>query len=189
MLASLNAFDWFLVVVLAISTIRGFSRGIIRVLFSIGGLIAGILLASWTYGDAAQWLRRWIHSRETAQVLGFLLILVGVVILFGLVAAIVRRTANAVGLGPVDRMVGAAFGVLRGCLLGVLIMTGLAAFVPNSSWVKNSQLSPYFLTGAHALSFVVPQHFQKQIAEGATHFLHRAPNSLKPHSLDWKHSD
>lgn len=189
MLASLNGFDWFLVVVLAISTLRGFSRGLIRVLFSIGGLIAGILIASWTYGDAGRWLNRWIQSRETAQILGFLLVLIGVVLVFGIIASIVRRTATAVGLGLVDRMAGAAFGVLRGCLLGVLIMMGLAAFVPNSTWVKNSQLSPYFLTGAHALSFVVPQHFQKQIADGAAHFLHRAPNSLKPHSLDWKHSD
>ncbi len=47
-----NLFDWFLMAILAYSTIMAFVRGILLELFSLGGLIAGILLASWNYHHA-----------------------------------------------------------------------------------------------------------------------------------------
>jgi membrane protein required for colicin V production len=185
MTAHWNGFDWFLVVAVAVSTAAAFSRGIIRVLFSIGGLIAGILIASWNYESLALRLRPWIGWSDTAEILAFLLILISVVVVFGLVASLLRRTVSAVGLGIVDRLLGAGFGLLRGCLIGVVAMMVIAAFIPESPWVKNSQLAPYFLGGAHAVCFVVPGQFQKQVAEGATHILQRAPEFLRPHTLEW----
>ena len=53
----MNLFDWFLITILAYSTIMAFLRGIILELFSLGGLIAGILLASWNYTHVAAFLR------------------------------------------------------------------------------------------------------------------------------------
>ena len=188
-MASLNGFDWFLVALLGVSTVAAFQRGIIRVLFSLSGLIVGILMASWNYEALATYLHPWITWRETAEVVAFLLILVGVMIVAGLLAKVMRRTVDAVGLGIVDRLLGAGFGFVRGCLAGVVVMMGIAAFVPESTWVKNSQLAPYFLGGAHAVSFVVPDHFQQQVAEGATRILHVAPEMMKPHTLEWNHSD
>ena len=52
----MNLFDWFLIAILAYSTVIAFMRGIIRELFSLGGLIAGILLASWYYAHVALFL-------------------------------------------------------------------------------------------------------------------------------------
>lgn len=188
-MGSLNTFDWFLVVVLAVSTIAAFQRGIVRVLFSIFGLIAGILIASWNYEALAERLNRWISWGVTAQIVAFLLILVGVVMAFAVAARILRKTLGVVGLGFVDRLLGGAFGLLRGFLFGVVAMMAIAAFDPESSWVKNSQLAPYFLGGAHAVSFVVPDQFQRQVTEGATLILHEAPELLKPHRLGWKQTD
>jgi len=114
---SLTSFDWFLVVVVAVSTLLAFRRGIIRVLFSLGGLIAGIVLAGWNYMRLAEWLHRWIVSVPAAEILGFLAIVVGVMLAASVLATIVRRTARAVGLGFVDRLLGAGFGLVRGVLL------------------------------------------------------------------------
>ena len=185
MTAHWNGFDWFLIVVLAISTAGAFARGIIRVLFSIGGLISGLLIACWKYESLAQTLKPWITWNDTAEIVAFLAILITVVILFGLVAWMLRKTVKAVGLGIVDRLLGAGFGLLRGCLIGVVAMMVIAAFAPGSPWVKNSQLAPYFLDGAHAVSFVVPSEFQKQVADGATHILQQAPEFFRPHTLEW----
>jgi len=43
--AAFTPFDWFLVLVLVVSTLAAFQRGIIRVLLSLGGGVAGLLLA------------------------------------------------------------------------------------------------------------------------------------------------
>lgn len=176
----MNFFDWFLIAVLAYSTILAFMRGILLELFALGGLIAGILLACWNYGHVALLLGRLITTPTTAQTVAFLLILIGVMILAALLGKALHRTADAIGLGFFDRLLGAVFGFLRGCLLGVAILMAAAAFLPQSAWISNSRLSPYFLEGAHAVSFVVPHDLRQQVLDGAAQLKHNAPNWIKP---------
>lgn len=178
--AAFTPFDWFLVLVLVVSTLAAFQRGIIRVLLSLGGWVAGLLLASWNYLGLATTLHQWIASFEVCEVAGFLIILLLVLVLFGCVAAILRKTVHAIGLGFVDRLAGAAAGMVRGLLVGVGAMMLITAFAPDSDWLRNSQLSPYFLDGVHAVSFVVPEHFQAQISAGAAYLLHETPELFRP---------
>jgi membrane protein required for colicin V production len=176
-----NLFDWFLIAILAYSTIKAFLRGIILELFSLGGLIAGILIASWNYHHIALMLGRLITTPATAQIVAFFFIVVCIMVISTLIGRLLNRTAHAIGLGFFDRLLGAVFGYLRGCLLGVAILMAVAAFLPQSQWTANSQLSPYFLAGAHAVSFVVPHDLQHQIRDGATQLKHTAPDWIKPH--------
>jgi membrane protein required for colicin V production len=176
----MSLFDWFLVLILAYSTIMAFLRGIILELFSLGGLIAGILLASWNYNQVAVFVERVVTTPATAQVVAFFLILIGVMVLSAVLGKLLNRTTHAIGLGFFDRLLGAVFGFARGCLLGVAVLMAIAAFLPHSGWTSNSQLSSYFLAGAHAVSFVVPHDLQQQILNGAAHLKHNAPNWIKP---------
>jgi membrane protein required for colicin V production len=176
----MNLFDWFLVAILAYSTIMAFVRGIIIELFSIGGLIVGILIASWNYNHVAKILERLITTPATAQIIAFLLIVIGVMVLSTLLGKTLNRTAHAIGLGFFDRLLGAVFGLARGCLFGVAILMAIAAFRPHSAWVENSRLTPYFLAGVHAVSFVVPYGLQQQIMNGAMQLKHIAPDWIKP---------
>jgi membrane protein required for colicin V production len=176
----MNLFDWFLIAMLAFSTITAFLRGIILELFSLGGLIAGILVASWNYEHIATLLGRLITTPATAEIVAFLLIIIGVMVLCTIVGKILNHTAHAVGLGFFDRLLGALFGFARGCLFGVAILMAIAAFLPHSAWIANSRLSSYFLAGAHAVSFVVPHDLQQQILNGAQQLKHNAPDWIKP---------
>jgi membrane protein required for colicin V production len=176
----MDLFDWFLLAMLAYSTIMAFLRGIILELFSLGGLIAGILLASWNYNHIAVLLERLITTPATAEIVAFLLIAFGVMVLSTLLGKALNRTAHAIGLGFFDRLLGAVFGLARGCLFGVGILMAVAAFRPHSAWVENSRISPYFLAGAHAVSFVVPHGLQQQILDGAAQLKHNAPDWIKP---------
>ena len=176
----MNLFDWFLIAMLAFSTIMAFLRGIILELFSLGGLIAGILLASWNYKHVATILGSFITTPATAEIVAFLLIIIGVMVLSTLLGKALNRTAHAIGLGFFDRLLGAFFGFARGCLFGVAILMAIAAFLPHSAWIANSRLSSYFLAGAHAVSFVVPHDLQQQILNGAQQLKHTAPDWIKP---------
>ena len=111
-LISLTVFDWVLVALLVYSTVRAFLRGFLLEAFSIAGLIAGILLASWNYNAVAAKIVPWITPLRTAQIVAFLLIAVGIMILFGLAGKLLRSSASAIGLGFIDRLLGAAFGAL-----------------------------------------------------------------------------
>ena len=177
----MNLFDCLLIAILTYSTIVAFMRGIILELFSLGGLIAGILIASWNYGRLAIYLERFITTPATAEILSFLLLVIGVMVLSALLGKALNRTAHAIGLGFFDRILGAVFGFGRGYLLGVAILMAIAAFIPHSTWIENSQLSSYFLAGAHAVSFVVPHDLQQQILNGAEQLKHTAPHWIKLH--------
>jgi membrane protein required for colicin V production len=176
----MNLFDCFLIAMLAYSTIMAFVRGIILELFSLGGLIAGIVLASWNYNHFALLLSHLITTPAIAQIIAFLFIVIGVMVLSTLLGRALNRTAHAIGLGFFDRILGAVFGFLRGCLFGVAILMAVAAFLPHSAWIANSRLSPYFLAGVHAVSFVVPHDLQQQILNGAQQLKHNAPDWIKP---------
>jgi len=176
----MNLFDCFLIAVLAFSTIMAFLRGIILELFSLGGLIAGILLASWNYKHVAIILGILIATPAIAEIVAFFLIIIGVMVLSTLLGKALNRTVHAIGLGFFDRLLGAFFGFARGCLFGVAILMAIAAFLPHSAWIANSRLSSYFLAGAHAVSFVVPHDLQQQILNGAQQLKHNAPDWIKP---------
>jgi membrane protein required for colicin V production len=176
----MNLFDCFLIAMLAYSTIVAFLRGIILELFSVAGLIAGILLASWYYKHIAIILGHVITTPATAEIAAFLLIIIGVMLLSTLLGKALNRTAHAIGLGFFDRLLGAVFGFARGCLFGVAILMAIAAFLPHSAWIASSRLSSYFLAGAHAVSFVVPHDLQQQILNGAQQLKHNAPDWIKP---------
>jgi membrane protein required for colicin V production len=182
-LTAFNAFDWFLFVILALSTLLAFMRGFIRAFFGLIGFIVGIVVASWNFPLVASHFTGFVTSVATAEILAFVFILIVVVLLFHLISTILYRTIAAIGLGFVDRFLGAIFGFFRGCLFGVAAMMAMAAFTPQSPWIKHSVLAPYFLSGAHAVSFVVPDHFQARISEGASHLLHQTPALSKPDSL------
>ena len=179
---SLTSFDWFLVVVAVVSMALAFQRGFVRVLFSLLGLVMGTLVASWNYLALADRLHRWIASPAPAQAISFLAILFTVMIVFSIAAGFARRAVKLVGLGFVDRLMGAAVGLVRGLLLCVAAMMALTAFLPQSGWIRDSVLAPYFLAGAHAVSFVVPLRLQEQIALGTRHLLEKTPETLK-HNL------
>ncbi len=178
---NLNYFDWFLIAILAWSTITAFLRGLLLELFALGGLIAGILLASWNYPALAAVLEHVITAKTVANVVAFLLIAIGVMVLCALVGKALHHTASAVGLGFFDRLFGAVFGYLRGCLLCVAILMAVTAFLPPTAVVSKSSLTPYFLAGAHAVSFVVPHELRQLILDGAAQLKHTAPDWIKRH--------
>ncbi len=179
LLASLTAFDWLVVAILAWSTVQALVRGLIRELFSLIGLVAGVLLASWYYGQFARWLERWISSASAANMTAFLIIAIGVGVAAGLLGRVFRRTASTIGLGLLDRLAGGAFGFARGCLLATVLLLTIVAFLPSFPALRASRLAPYFLDAAHGISFIVPHNLQAQIVDGVGALKHIPPYWIK----------
>jgi membrane protein required for colicin V production len=170
-IGSFTSFDWFLIALIAISVVLAFRRGLLKVLFSLAGLLAGLLVASWNYDEAARLVLPYSSHRVLTGVLTFLFLLLVTYFCFVVTGALVRKTVHAVGLGFIDRAFGAIFGLFRGLLIGAVLLVTLAAFLPNSPWIRSSLLAPYFFTATHAVSFVVPETFGQQITMGASRLL------------------
>jgi len=71
--------------------------------------------------------------------LAFVLVFVGVAFGVGLVAALTRKLITVVGLRPVDRILGAAFGAARGAVaLLVLAVVVHLLVLSDSAWWRDS---------------------------------------------------
>jgi membrane protein required for colicin V production len=179
----MNPLDWLLAILLVYSVVKAAMQGFFREAFALGGLILGFLLACWFYREAATHLTGLITSPQLAEFAAFLLILAATMIVATLIGKILRRTASAIGLGFFDRVLGALFGLVRGFLFGSALLLAFTAFLPSAPWIANSQLAPYFLRAAHAVSFVMPSDLKSRLHDGAQHIKHTAPDWIKSGSL------
>ncbi len=175
----MNPLDWMLACLLAYSTLRAAVRGLFREVFAFAGLLVGFPLACWYYDEAARALAGLIQAPLVAEFAGFMLILVGVTAVATLLGAVLRRGARTLGLGVADRLAGAAFGLLRGLVLGTALLLGVTAILPAAPWVQTSALAPYFLRGAHAVSFAMPAEMQDRLHGTLDRLKHGAPDWIK----------
>ncbi len=175
----MNVLDWLLVILLAYSVDRAFLRSFFQEAFALAGLIFRFLFACWFYRPLALDLKGLITSTEIAELATFLLILTGTMILASLLGRLLRHTASAIGLGFVDRLLGAGFGLVRGALLGIALLLAATAFLPSAPWIENSHLAPYFLRAAHAVSFVMPSDLKERLLDGLNHLKHTTPDWIK----------
>jgi membrane protein required for colicin V production len=158
--------DLLIVAVILISVISAFVDGLLIELFSLGGVVAGLMLGAADYGRLAPWLERWIANPETADLVAFLLIALGVMVIAGLLGRLLRGAVHHIGLGFFDRVLGALFGFVKGFVLVTLIVMGIAAFLPRTDWLKSSRLAPMFLTAAHSGSRITPVELGEKIRQG-----------------------
>lgn len=162
----MNWLDLLILAVVAASTATAFFKGILVELFSLGGVIFGFLIAAADYRALASWVEGWITNPEVANLIAFLAIAFGTMILAGLCGKLLRGTVHNVGLGFLDRLLGAGFGLVRGLALVTVAVIALAAFLPQASWLKESRLVPLFLDAAHGGSRMTPYEFGEKIREG-----------------------
>src|SRR6516164_8750295 len=103
----LTLVDWIIVVVMASAVLAGIARGFFRSAFSLAGLIVGVTLASWNYWRISALLRRFIHSDQVADAIGFLLIAFVVMATAAILGSLLAKFFEKVGLGCLDRLAGA----------------------------------------------------------------------------------
>jgi len=116
--------DIVLLIFLLWAAIRGFIKGFIKEAAALLALILGIYAAAKFSGYAGQWLAKYIHTNpQTLSVISFILTFTAVVIVIYLLGAFFDWLAKAVALGPVNRILGVLFGVLKTAfILSVIIL-------------------------------------------------------------------
>ena len=181
--AYFNYFDWFLVVIAALSVVMAFQRGLVRAIFGLLGVVAGFQLAAWNYRMVGDWIdaSRLRVSLSTARVIAFLAIVVLVAAALELAGRFLQKFLRHMGLGWFDRTLGAAFGLARGCIIGIAVLMAVTTFAPQSGAVTTSELTPYLFAVAHDVSFLVPQYLQELMVNGAIDFKHGPQNWINGH--------
>jgi membrane protein required for colicin V production len=106
--------DWIAVALIVVSMLFGLVRGLVFEVISLVGWVVAFVVAQWFASDVAAWLPAGDPQASWRYPLAFVLLFVAVAFGVGLVASLTRKLIAAVGLRPVDRILGGAFGAARG---------------------------------------------------------------------------
>jgi membrane protein required for colicin V production len=166
----MNWLDLVLIGILAISIVASFAKGFTREVIGLVAAVAALLCGAWFYRMAGEIVRPWVGSREAANLCGFLLIVAAVIVLGLIVSWVVGAMVKAVRLSWLDRLLGAAFGVARGVVVCVAVITAIVAFTPGLDArtpppsVVRSTIAPYMIDAANALTLAAPKELRDGFA-------------------------
>ncbi len=162
----MSGLDWLLALAVLLSVVLAASQGFLMEVISLAGVVVGYLLAAWEYPRVAAWYAPYVKAPWVADVAGFLTIFVAVLVLSGIVGRVARWGMHEAGLRWADRLLGAAFGLVRGILVAVVLVMALASFVPGSQWLARSSLGPYLLAVGRAAVWVAPSEVRHRFQDG-----------------------
>jgi membrane protein required for colicin V production len=171
----MNWLDVVLGLILIVSVIMSFRKGLSREIIGLVSVVLALVLGLWFYGTAGSFLQSSLSSRRAANLAGFLIVFCGVLLLGSLVNFIVGKFLKVTGLSFFNHLLGAGFGLVRGGVIGIALITAILAFSPAGGppgSVVNSRVAPYVIGGANMAAAVAPHElkegFRKAYAEVKT---------------------
>jgi len=136
----MNWLDFVIIVVIAITALIGLKIGLIKAVLSLAGLIVGVILARLYYVPLAEQLS-FITQPTIAKVVAFAIIMIGVMVIAGVLAGLLKWAATIMMLGWVNRIGGAVFGLVLGALLCGALLALWVKFLGAGEAITNSSLA------------------------------------------------
>ena len=132
--------DIVIIVAIAITTFIGLKIGLIKAVLSLAGLIVGVILAGLFYVPLSEQLT-FIPQATVAKVVAFAIILIGVMIIAGVLATVLKWITSVIMLGWVNRIGGAVFGLVLGAILCGAALALWIKFFGAGEAITNSSLA------------------------------------------------
>ena len=159
-------FDIMLLGIMALSLISGFFKGILREVFSLGGVIVGILLALMFSPALKDQLIQWIPVESAAYAAAFVIIFILVAVLAELLTRVLTKVLKFAKLNFANRLLGAGFGLLRGVVIGVILAMGVSMFLDADHPVlTESKVTPYLINTSKVLMPLLPDEVEVEFRE------------------------
>ena len=152
--------DWVFLAVLGLSFLLGAWRGLVYEVLSVLSWIAAFVVAQWLADDAAAWLPMGNAREPLRLAAGFAVVFIAALFAGGMLAWAIKKLVEAVGLRPMDRALGAAFGLVRGAVL-LLAMGVVVHMTPlrNGEWWTESVGAGVSTAALKGLKPVLPESF------------------------------
>ena len=159
----MNLLDLGILALLFLVTLRGYFRGLFQELAVLVGLVGGLLIAARTYLAVAALILPLVNSIYWAQGIAFAVVLVAVYWCVRLLAYVLQRLLYHLYLDVLDRLLGAFFAFLKGCLILGLALLLLGVIMPkNSRLIKESRAHPLLVQLAKRTLDLLPPDFKQR---------------------------
>ena len=154
----MTGFDFALLGILGASTLLGAFRGLIKELLSLVAFGLAFLAAVW-WGPslAGMTILNWVSHEYLRLGISYAALFVMTLLAVGLVNMAMAAMIKSTGLSPADRGLGSLFGLVRGVLL-VLVLVTLAGYtpLPEEPWWQQAMFSEQVVGVIQELKARVP---------------------------------
>jgi len=154
----MNLLDIVILVVVVIAVFLGFRIGIIKAALSLVGLIVGVILAGHYYVLLSEQLS-FIPQAGVAEVVAFAIILIGVMVIAGILAALLKWVTSITMLGWVNQLGGGVLGFVLGAIFCSALLAIWAKFLGVAGIISESSLAVILLDRFPAVLALLPDEF------------------------------
>jgi membrane protein required for colicin V production len=160
----MTVFDYAVLAVILLSVGLGVWRGVVSEILALVAWVAAFFAARAEAATVAPWLAQQIAEPGLRMAAAYALVFLGVLLLFWIGRMLLSLMLKAVGLGLLDRLLGACFGVLRGLVVVVAaVMVGGMTPLPATVWWRDAMFSPPLETAVIAIKPRLPADVAKRI--------------------------
>jgi membrane protein required for colicin V production len=146
----MSALDIFVIVLLGGGAMIGFVRGLVHEMLSLLAWVVAIIMLRLFHAPISAGLVGPVGSATGAAVLAFVILFLPSYLFMKLLARSIGKKSRSSVLGPVDRVLGGGFGMLKGLLAATLffLLANLATdlvYGPDAQrpyWMRNSRTYP-----------------------------------------------
>jgi membrane protein required for colicin V production len=176
-----NWIDIILAVLLIVSIVSGLKLGFARTAIGLLASILALVFGLRYYHAVAVSLRPHISNSPVADLLGFLVVFIGICIVGEMVSGMMGRFIRSVDLVWLDRSLGGAFGVVRGVLFGAITIWLLMAFMPVSPTLllSQSRLAPCVMDAARRVADASPDEVKRTFRQSYRELNRVLPEKVK----------
>ena len=120
----MNLLDIILLILLIPGIIRGISKGFLEQVVSLAGIVLSVYMAYHFSEPVCTWLAQYITVSDTVlRVIGFAVMLVGVLIIVMFFAKLLTKVADMASLGWINKVLGFVFSLaVSALILSILII-------------------------------------------------------------------
>ncbi len=133
----MNWLDIILLIFLIVSVVGGIAAGLIKSVFSLAGLIIGVVLAGRLYPGLANALS-FISNEKAANIVAFAIIFIIVIVIAAVLGAIITKIVSAMMLGCINRLGGGILGFFIGAIFLGAILAIWVKFLGENSVISDS---------------------------------------------------
>ena len=160
----MTAFDYVVLAIVAASILVGAWRGLVSEVLALAAWVAALLAGRALAPDLAPVFGDWLKEPAWQYAGAFAVIVVTVLVVVALLRIALSKLLRAIGLGPLDRFLGAVFGVARGGLVVLLcVLVGGLTVLPQQAWWRQAWLAPPLETAVVAAKPWLPNAVAKRI--------------------------
>ena len=155
----LTAFDVAVLLIVGISALLALVRGATREALTMAAWVGALVVAYYGFGYVRELAQKTIEVRWIADVVALVVAFAIPLIAFKTVAAVLSDHVADGGFGMADRLVGMAFGVVRGAAIVCALYLGVGILIEpdqQPSWMTRAALLPYVREGAGMLQDLLP---------------------------------